>query len=694
MTDFENAITNCARKMSGFHQNSVSIGYEAALKRVARWIENFDGLGVNPSILKTVLEKIEFISDESIRSVILEFVKKQYGEHSVYYTSLGEENESSSRIVASLNNNPNYSRDIFSLLEKLRSEKVSGVTIVFMDDFLNTGGQFSHIINDWFSARPKRRAITRDLLDILHSSHLCFMFYHGMETGRIRAEEAIRNHNLNGKIHIINQYADTHGIFGNSHNLSLIKECSENYSEHGSIFTDLKCRDIQQFLSVCAQAGEQLYRQYKPHNSEKAAQRALGYGNSAKLFIGQNNIPTCTLTCLWLGGSVNIGGKDIRWEPLLSRSEKTSAGSESAPVISTVGDKYSRAFLDKKYEEPPLQIAIAEKLPEVILDPATGAWTDVTEKTLRQINPSGSISIESFQTTISKLSPSSYQSLNNHLKFHLRNTEKPLGVKISDIVLITFGGLASFLQIHFSFRGSTDLLTALKVNNVIGLKQQRGNLSGYFTLSGKKETKDGFTIYQLFEFIAGSLGNRTDLNSIEAIHETGKCTKAHHYLRFSYIRENGVLFRTPARQPTDLIKFACDYAVPSEDNLRRADTFESIDLSVDATVGWSRKGVVFVCGNNTKNLSIQNLFFNRYAVCYLLVTYLETICNEYRSGSTDENRKTEIRKSLEKFALFPFESMSDTVYFSQFSKRVCDYFNIRESIGIIQNHKELQANEQ
>jgi HD superfamily phosphohydrolase len=63
--------------------------------------------------------------------------------------------------------------------------------------------------------------------------------------------------------------------------------------------------------------GENLRRSERPWDERKLAQRLLGYGNEAQLIVFSYNVPTVTLTALWVEGP--------GWSPLFRRREKPSA---------------------------------------------------------------------------------------------------------------------------------------------------------------------------------------------------------------------------------------------------------------------------------------------------------------------------------------------------------------------------------
>jgi hypothetical protein len=78
--------------------------------------------------------------------------------------------------------------------------------------------------------------------------------------------------------------------------------------------------------------------------------RALGYGNGSKLFLGQQNVPTSTITALWLPTPDNenkiiVQGKEVFWKPLFYRKTK-----KLGEVLKKVMEEIFPKILVKKIE--------------------------------------------------------------------------------------------------------------------------------------------------------------------------------------------------------------------------------------------------------------------------------------------------------------------------------------------------------
>jgi len=331
-------IEIAANKIKTFKVKGQRLGFDKAKSRINNWIGNFFGLLKEHGPLPDILRKLEFISDEYILECCQNYlfnpeIKDKISEQKIYYTCFGEETESSARIMSSLNNLSNYAATLPKLLDIIHDRDVDSPVIVFFDDFINTAGQFTRILKTWCgqSLDNKRTTLTITQREMLQKCELLFVFYYGVEKARERAYQCLDEMELNGKIVILKQYIDEVGVFGTRDDMKLIKcnidgwpdhpECNLSYEEQGEV------------LLICEQAGKELLQLYKPkwRNEGKESyysERALGYGNSAKLFIGQTNIPTCSLTCLWLKGLIEVNNKVCFWIPLVDRVEKTLGGTE------------------------------------------------------------------------------------------------------------------------------------------------------------------------------------------------------------------------------------------------------------------------------------------------------------------------------------------------------------------------------
>ena len=332
-----------AEKLQEFlDSNGHSIGIENAINRLSNWCNNFKGLIPNMEILIPVIDKLTLIKDQDIIDRVIEELQrknKNLNSKSIFISSLGGQNESSYRIISCLNNYKNYIPNLHECLDTINKNQIPDSEIIFIDDFINSGGQFESIIKTLFREKEKegeentRIVLSDQEQQLFRRTKTLFFFYYGMQTGRELADKTIKEFKLNSTIKIFKQYDDLIGIFGNTNSREQISRGLDCFADSTSIFSNFKCYDIKPFYEICKQIGELYLRKSKPDwlkqgKEEKYSKRALGYGNSAQLFLTINNVPTSTLTAIWSEGEFSINGKHLKWISMFQRREK-KAGSES-----------------------------------------------------------------------------------------------------------------------------------------------------------------------------------------------------------------------------------------------------------------------------------------------------------------------------------------------------------------------------
>jgi len=288
---------------------------------------------------------------------------------------------------------------------------------LFIDDFLNSGGQISKIMESWcgqdLTVAPgsndtlsynKRDRLSLSDFELLKRCELHFLFYYGMAKGIETAEQKLKSLEFIGNCHVIKTYSDETGFFGTQDELSHIRaELPIKVSSNSkSIFSGVPCNKLSKLLKVCEDAGNELLKYNKPEWPEaRYGERILGYGNSAKLFISQTNVPTCTLTCLWHGGEIIVDDKKIIWEPLLPRIEKKIGGTEyrdtTAPKQicvedinsdTDVVDELKNIKLDFKPDVgPPLDLTLFNVLDKPVCDLDPEIWNKATTSYTALLNP-------------------------------------------------------------------------------------------------------------------------------------------------------------------------------------------------------------------------------------------------------------------------------------------------------------------
>lgn len=187
----------------------------------------------------------------------------------------------------------------------------SKTPIIFIDDFLGSGGQSGDILATGFGvpAWGARRGEQRNLFGndvqlLLKSTKVGFVFTAAWSDGIINLRSITKKLGIDATVfaHIMEE--DLPFAFDSS-------------------FEGIKPATVESFKARCVEIGRSLALQMtekKGKNAaKKAEERALGYGNRAMLLTSPFNVPTQTLTAIW--GTGIIDGAE--WEPLMGRRKKT-----------------------------------------------------------------------------------------------------------------------------------------------------------------------------------------------------------------------------------------------------------------------------------------------------------------------------------------------------------------------------------
>ncbi|MEA2104667.1 MAG: hypothetical protein U9P79_08530 [Candidatus Cloacimonadota bacterium] len=131
-----------------------------------------------------------------------------------------------------LNNNPQFAPNLSYLLQVIKDKQESKPVIVFIDDFLNSGGQISKIMESWCGqhltvASGSKDALSYNMrgglslsdLDLLKRCELRFLFYYGMAKGIEKANQKLKSLEFTGNFNVIKTYSDKTGFFGNEDDL-------------------------------------------------------------------------------------------------------------------------------------------------------------------------------------------------------------------------------------------------------------------------------------------------------------------------------------------------------------------------------------------------------------------------------------------------------------------------------------------
>jgi HD superfamily phosphohydrolase len=190
-------------------------------------------------------------------------------------------------------------------------KKYAAKQIIFVDDFIASGGQATDILAAGFGVEALRKALgeQRDMFGDDVREHLLrcevgFVFTAGWDDG----VEAVRQ--------IANELKLNAVVFRH------LDEKSLPFAFDTSFETQAP-EVIASFRDRCREIGRQLIKGLEQDDQklddQKIDQRALGYGNRAMLLASPFNVPAQTLTAIWAAGRVD----DADWKPLIPRRKKT-----------------------------------------------------------------------------------------------------------------------------------------------------------------------------------------------------------------------------------------------------------------------------------------------------------------------------------------------------------------------------------
>lgn len=295
----DNKIIALAKK---FSKLELSEGVQVDAARIRSWLNQFKTNSRVSHALK-MLEDFKVVDRESIRSSLRDFFNRNTIYSGGYICPLGRPKDSSSIISY-------YAGDIAgteleTLEAALRSDPEGKKPIVFLDDFLGSGGQVVAILRAWFEDTStadlldeQRDPLSRKEQEALRRREIGFYFAIGWKEGEEQLMRAFKELNLKANV-TIGSYVDNEPSIDNM----------DSSDQAGK----------REFITYLESVGRALLESAKPRwSKEKYRERCLGYGNKGLLLSTTFNVPTHTVTAIWRSGSVD--GK--RWLPLMPRREK------------------------------------------------------------------------------------------------------------------------------------------------------------------------------------------------------------------------------------------------------------------------------------------------------------------------------------------------------------------------------------
>jgi hypothetical protein len=324
-------IADVADKIKEFQIDFAPILPTEAKRRVIGWLENFDRLQYRDFELPLIaLEKIDFLKTDYITNELKLLVSGKLA--TSYLVPLGEQTESSFRITTSFSRSPKMFLSLDELLDNIVDS--TNAEIIFLDDFLNSGGQIVSIfysllgvplpdgeISDEIDSRLK---LDSQQIEKLKKCKLSLYYYLAFEEGKQKIADLIQKKlGLNIQVFnkdITNKYANA---FGSISQQQSIENNLPGKIDGTSIFAGIEYRRLNKFYKILYEIGGKLLVANNPHwNELKFKNKELGYGNLARLIVTDQNIPTITITAIWLNGQVEMNGKTETWNELLPRIKK------------------------------------------------------------------------------------------------------------------------------------------------------------------------------------------------------------------------------------------------------------------------------------------------------------------------------------------------------------------------------------
>lgn len=273
-------------------------------ERVFAWLRQFRTDDHVDAALH-LLSRIELISRERIHEAIRRFMTSHPEFKGAYVCQFGSPKDSSAIVTYYASDvRAEFEFEIDHLPVALAS---SERPILFIDDFISSGGQARSIILTWLGLEAEA-PVKEDrgpplevrLRDELKRRKLGFLFVCGQKEGAEELSGELKKRELDGVVVVDREAANLPCAFT------------------GDFLPTPEKREA--FKAHCATVGRALLKTGtgKARSDEWVAQRALGYGNLGFLIAFPYNTPTQTLTVLWCGGQID----GWQWQPLIPRRTK------------------------------------------------------------------------------------------------------------------------------------------------------------------------------------------------------------------------------------------------------------------------------------------------------------------------------------------------------------------------------------
>jgi hypothetical protein len=327
-------IDSLVSRIRSFKKNGLYVGIggeDGAKSRVINWIKNFYLFGFKDLMMAVkLLEGIIYIEDKIIIEKLTN-ISREYLEDEYCLCPLGEESESSFRLTSNFNQHKNYYSNIEDLLDEYSEDKKG---ILFYDDFLNSGGQVISIFYRLFGVQLEKGSINdeyegrHELSEVnkgrLRNIKIYFFYYMAFADGIEKVEEKIKEElGLDVSILKYNVSNKNDSPFGDCEEQEKIELGASGVLNNNSVFNGCSYKELKELYVFLKLIGKGLLIDNEKEWSEgKYDSRVMGYGNHACLYITEYNVPSVTITALWLSGNIMYEGQNLTWNSLLPRRKK------------------------------------------------------------------------------------------------------------------------------------------------------------------------------------------------------------------------------------------------------------------------------------------------------------------------------------------------------------------------------------
>ena len=189
----------------------------------------------------------------------------------------------------------------------------SGQPIIFVDDFVGSGGQSKDVLAAGFGRDDLRADLgenrdlfSSDIQSFLRSTKLGFVFTAAWTCGLDEVRRTTTELRLDATVF---RHLDEEHI-------PFAKDALNKF--HTRQVDGFLQRSGEIGLSLLSSRAKRRHGEDEDSRRSRLASRKLGYGNRAMLLISPFNVPTQTFTPLWAAGAVN----GVNWTPLLPRRNK------------------------------------------------------------------------------------------------------------------------------------------------------------------------------------------------------------------------------------------------------------------------------------------------------------------------------------------------------------------------------------